>query len=123
MGFADIEAVLLAFFGTRMPGVRFEVDVPADRPAEFVLLRRNGGPAANRVVDRPLITVDAWAASSARAAELVELVRGVFLGEGTTIPRVRGVTEISGPYNNPDDESGSPRYRFSVQLTVRAVRS
>lgn len=98
------------------------VNVPKERPGTFVQARRNGGGSVNRVLDEPTVTVDCWAPSGVAAAELAEDMRGAFLHDYTVMPLVRGVTEITGPYSTPDPDSGSPRYRFSVRLSVRAKR-
>ncbi|WP_119697042.1 hypothetical protein [Microbacterium halotolerans] len=122
MTFPDVEALLLDFLEARASTVQFVTQVPSDRPGEFVCLWRNGGAAMNRVVDRPMVTVDTWAPSKARASELAGQVRTLLLGRLGELPQVRGVLEVSGLHWNPDPESETPRYRFSIQLTVRAAR-
>jgi hypothetical protein len=71
--FADAEKLVREFLDDRV-GVPVRTKVPAkDRPAEFVRVWRTGGAASSRVLDRPIITVHAWAANSPRAAELADL--------------------------------------------------
>ncbi|MGO1547921.1 hypothetical protein [Microbacterium gubbeenense] len=122
MSFVDIDAMVRTFLLAHVP-VPVHVSVPKTRPAEFIVARRNGGAAGNRVVDFPTVTVDVWAASSVRASELAEAARTAFLHSSLDMPLVRGVEELTGPYSVPDPESGTARYRFSVRLTVRAQRT
>lgn len=121
MRFPDTDAMVLSFLTPRV-SVPVHVTVPADRPVSFIRAWRNGGSAASRVLDNATVTVEAWSGSSVEAATLAEDVRGLFHHSYTAMPLVRGVEEISGPYSIPDPESGSPRYRFSVRLRVRAAR-
>lgn len=119
--FLDAASLVLAFLRARIPGVEVVTRVPKTRPPELVRVWRNGGPARSRIVDAPLITFDVWAPSTPRAFELANEIRAALLNEQVA-PQVRRVVEITGPYDNPDPESTSPRVRFSVQMTVRAAR-
>lgn len=121
MRFPDVDSMVRSFLLSRVT-VPVHVSVPRNRPASFVVARRNGGGASNRVVDSPTVTVDCWASSSVEAAELAEDCRSAFHDSYAAMPLVRGVDEITGPYSTPDPDSGSPRYRFSVRLSVRAAR-
>jgi len=121
MRFPDVDAMVRVFLLPRV-SVPVHISVPKDRPDSFIRAWRNGGAATNRVLDNATVTVEAWADSSVKAAELAEDVRGLFHHEYTAMPLVRGVEEISGPYSIPDPESGTARYRFSVRLRVRAAR-
>ena len=123
MRFPDVDAMVRTFLMGRVAPMKVYVTVPATRPAEFIVARRNGGAASNRVLDVPTVTVDVWAGSSVRAAELAETARGAFLHHDTDMPLVRGVEEVTGPYSVPDDASESARYRFSMRLRVRAHRN
>lgn len=97
--------------------------VPGDRPARFVRVWRNGGPAVNRVLERALVTVEGWSLDSVDASALTGACRDALLHDYTGMPLVRGVSEVTGPYSIPDPESGTPRYRFTMQLNVRARRT
>lgn len=122
MRFPDADSMVRSFLLSHMAPTPVHVSVPGTRPVEFIVARRNGGAASNRVLDNPTVTVDVWAKSSVRAAELAEVARGAFLHHYTDMPLVRGVEEVSGPYSVPDEASGSARYRFSMRLRVRAHR-
>jgi hypothetical protein len=122
MRFPDVDAMVRAFLLPHVNPVPVHVSVPSSRPAEFIVARRNGGAALNRVVDQPVVTVDAWAKTSVRASELAEDARQAFHNHYADMPLVHGVEEVTGPYSVPDDESKSPRFRFTVRLSARASR-
>lgn len=121
MRFPDSQTMALNFAASKVK-VPVVSAVPRERPEAFIRIWRNGGPSKNRVIDRPLITCEGWALDSVVAGDLTETVRSAFLHDWGEMPLVRRVTEISGLYWIPDPESGTPRWRFSVQLTVRAQR-
>ena len=121
MKFPDAEAMVIAFLGPRIAPVKVHTKVPATRPASFVRAWRTGGPAVNRVLDQPLITVQAWAPDTETASELARVCREALLNESTAMPLVRGVEEVTGPYYDPDT-TGADRYTFTVQMSVRAAR-
>ncbi|WP_136051202.1 hypothetical protein [Microbacterium sp. K36] len=123
MSFPDIEAMVRQFLLPIAAPHKVVVIVPADRPGTFVRLFRNGGAASNRIVDRPQVTVEAWAPDSATASDLLNRCRTALLNDLARLPLVRGVDEINGPYWTPDPDSETPRYRLTVQITVRARRA
>jgi len=122
MRFPDVEAMLRQFLLPVVSPRPVVITIPAERPAAFVRIWRNGGAADNQVVDRPLISVEAWAPTSAEASDLLRKCRSALLAESLRMPLVRRVDEISGPYWSPDPDTEIPRYRLTVQLTVRAAR-
>ena len=122
MTFVDVESMVLQFLNTET-GVPVHTTVPADRPARFIRMWRNGGAAINRVVDRAQVTVEAWSGDSVDAAELAGTCRELLLAASGALPLVRRVEEVTGPYPISDDLTETPRYRFTVALTVRAKRS
>ncbi|WP_431792737.1 hypothetical protein [Microbacterium paraoxydans] len=122
MPFPDAQAMTRQFLLPVVAPHRVVGTVPAERPATFVRAWRNGGSASNRVVDRPQITVEAWAPDSVAAFELLEACRTALLNDHRRMPLVRRVEEIAGPYWSPDPDTDTPRWRLTVQLTVRARR-
>lgn len=121
MSFPDVEQMVIGFLQPRVP-VPIRTVVPKNRPKNFLRIYANGGAAQNRIVERALITVDAWAADSVVAHDLAQAARRAFLNDATGMPLVRRVEEQARPYFTPDPDSGTPIYRFSVMLTVRASR-
>lgn len=125
MRLPDATAIVVAFLDTRLP-VPVSSVVPTDRdalasPARFITVRRTGGPAQNRVVDKPTLLIHAWGTSSADAATLCQDVRSLLLDTiARDHPLVRGIAEVVGPYYTPDPESKQDRFGFSISLTTRA---
>ena len=122
MRFPDAEALVLAFLKPVVSPVAVHVKVPKTRPATFVRAWRSGGASINRVLDRPMITVQAWATDSVGASELAMACRDAFLHDYTRMPLVRGVEEVTGLYFDPDPDTGIDRYTFTIQLMVRGKR-
>ncbi len=121
--FPDAEALYRKYLADALEGVRVATLVPNPRPAEFIRAWRTGGTAMNRVVDRAQITVQVWAESTVAASGLANRARHLSLEAAGGMPLVRGVTETSGVYADPDPATGSPRYTFTHELTIRARRA
>jgi hypothetical protein len=119
--FADAEAMVVAFLKAHV-AAPVSTRVPNPRPASFVRVWRNGGSASNRVLETPQFTVDAYGTSTVTASDLSAQCREAFFNDYTEMPLVRGVEEAVGPYSVPDTDAGAERYRFTVQLRVRARR-
>lgn len=95
--------------------------VPNPRPAEFYRLIRTGGIMPVPVIDRPQLTLEAWASSEARAARMQQVGRGILHGlretdDGLT---VYGCSEIAGPADLPDPLSGQFRSTGTYLVSVR----
>jgi hypothetical protein len=118
----DVEQLCVDFAKTIIPGRPIGTAVPRPRPARYVRIVRTGGPAENRVLDRPLITVTCAGEATGDASDDAAALRGAFLSRSTTMPLVRGVEEVTGPYFDPDPDTGDPRYTFIMRLAVRARR-
>lgn len=118
----DIEQIARRRILAIVPSIPVATLIPNPRPNEFVWVRRTGGAAANRIFDRALITITSSAASTTRAKEISGLIRAGFLDSPTTIPLVRAVREITGPYLDPDPDTGGDRCTFTLELSVRAAR-
>lgn len=120
--FVDVETMLVQFVAART-GVRVGTRLPKTLSAEFVRLWRTGGPALNRVLDRPQVTFECWAGSSVRAAELAADVRRALLNDLGGLPLVRGVEEMTGLHYDPDPDREVERYSFTFIFRVRGTRS
>lgn len=98
--------------------------VPNPRPNKFVRVMRTGGPRINPVVDRPLITVEAWADDPDVAGQLARLSRGLIHAMRGTVQG--GVTcyridEAAGPADLPDPDSAQSRVTFLVAIGMRGT--
>ena len=116
-----MEAMLIAFLDERMV-VPVVGKVPNPRPTRFVRVWRTGGSAVNRVLERPIVTVQAWAEDDATSSAALLECRSFLFDQHTLMPLVRGFEETTGPYFDPDPETGIDRYSMSVQMSVRAAR-
>lgn len=103
--------------------VPVHVKVPSARPKQFVRAWRVGGGATNRVLDQPLVTVQGWAESDAKAEALARACRDALMNDYKGMALVRGVEIVSGPYMDPDPDSSTPRYTVTARLTVRGKRN
>lgn len=109
----DVEAALISFLQTET-GVATFADVPNPRPAEFLTVERTGGPRTDLVVDNPMIAVQCWSTSRARASQLARVVDSalmVFAYE----PHIHKV-ERTSLYNFPDERGNQARYQLVVQI-------
>ncbi|MFZ4841177.1 hypothetical protein [Mycetocola saprophilus] len=119
--FPEVEAMLATFLTGRVEG-QVEGFVPATIPDRFTRVVRIGGVADNRALETARVSWTAWGTSKADAAVAAQRVRSVLLNDFMEMSLVRGLTEISGPYFDPDPDTGRARYSGTVELRVRARR-
>ncbi|MFI8263680.1 hypothetical protein [Streptomyces sp. NPDC085665] len=121
----DAVAVVTAYLRATLAAAGRPVPVvsriPSPRPPEFVRVERLGGVQQTPVSDRPRLDIHCWAESEYQAHDLAALTRALISG----IPGVRDevtvyrVAEVGGLQWLPDDQSGSPRYAFAVEIHMR----
>lgn len=92
------------------------MDVPADRPGEFITVERVGGPEG-RILGAPLLAVQVWAGARWRAAELAKTYSDI-IRRMETLPWV-GRVAISSVTNFPDPDSRTARYQLTVELVTQ----
>lgn len=113
----NIQADLRKRLEDALDGVMVRVAVPADRPVELVVLRRDGGALdTNSILDRPTILIDCWAGSEARAYGLaVEVAKAVEL-----MPFLGGYARVDmdSMYSDFDTVAKSPRWVLSYSFTT-----
>ncbi len=71
----NVQGELRRILARALAPVEVRVNVPAERPAELVTVRRRDGAAQKRVYEDSSIEVMCWAATEQRAFELMESVR------------------------------------------------
>lgn len=127
--FADTEDLANQYFSAALAARSRPMPVgsrvPAPRPAEFVRVMATGGGRLNLLIDRPVLTVEAWAGSEEEAVQLVQLLRGL-VGAATHHEhgfQVADVASISAPVNMPDPETGHRRYTFNAAVDVSGLPS
>lgn len=96
-------------------GYRVSTRVPKDTPDEIVTVERTGG-GVDGMVDHPMMAVQCWAPTEARAEEMANAIR---LAALTTAPPagVHSVRVNSGPYPFFDEDTRSPRYQLVLGLS------
>lgn len=90
---------------------------PPKSGSEFVTVERTGGGASD-MVDRPMVAVQAWAATEPRAEEMANAIRKSAL----TGARPYGVASIrinSGPYPFWDESTRLPRYQLLLECAAQ----
>lgn len=93
--------------------------VPNPRPSEFVTVERTGGGVEN-YVDMPLMAIQAWAATQARAEEMALEIRAHAL-MGARPYGVSFIEVDSGPYKFYDEESMKPRYQLVLDCAAQLL--
>jgi hypothetical protein len=123
IAFPSAEAIAVGYVRSRLTdrGVAATVatKVPAVRPAYLVKVRRIGGVTANLVTDAPMLVFDCWAPTEIAAEDLSRVVRAEILAMPGQSDSCTHVDEVGGPVNQPDPDSNSPRYVFTVIIHIR----
>lgn len=119
----DVIEQTLAALRAGIPATTMGARVPSPRPVRFVLVRRLGGTFEWPVLDHPMIGIEAWEGSDAKAHDLCQQARAVIwslrgqrFADGTPVYRVQ---EFAGPSSLPDPESDQPRYVATFELSIR----
>lgn len=110
----NVEALAVDYFNG-VGALEAFMDVPEDRPAEFLTVERVGGPEG-RVLGSPMFAVQVWAEVRWRAAELADGV--AVLARGMEVLPWVGRASVSSVVNFPDPDSDSPRYQITVELVT-----
>lgn len=97
-------------------GIQAVVEIPAERPDEFVSVEMTGG-SGSMFLKTATLAVQSWAQTRRRAAEIARAVEPAVPGIAEDEPNVfRSVA--NGTYRWPDPDSGQPRYQTTVEITV-----
>jgi len=113
---AEIAARASEVLGSAIPASTM---VPANRPAEFLIVRRVGGSRRDLVTDVPVIQVEAWANRGSRASRIANVVQALM----QSFTEIGGYSvgledEIVGPTSYPDG-SQQARYTASYAMAIR----
>lgn len=97
-------------------GIKAVLEVPEDRPEEFISVEMTGGTRERLCIQHASLAVQSWAQTRQRAAEIARLVEQSTPGL-TEEPNIfRAVA--NGTYRWPDPESRQARYQTNVELTI-----
>jgi hypothetical protein len=123
IAFPSAEAVAVGYVKARLTAraitATVATKVPAVRPAQLVKVRRIGGTTANIVTDAPMLVFDCWAPTEIAAEDLARVVRAEVMAMPGQSDVCTHVVEVGGPVNQPDPDSNSPRYVFTVIIHLR----
>lgn len=97
-------------------GIKAVLEVPEDRPTEFISVEMTGGTREKLFIQHASLAVQSWAQTRQRAAEIARLVEQAAPGL-TEEPNIfRAVA--NGTYRWPDPDSRQARYQTNVELTI-----
>lgn len=113
----DATGMVVDYLNGADVGVKAYPAVPSRRPAEFLVVEQTGGSRPDRVRSLPSVDVDCWAQTRARASELSDEVAALALAMADELPNVFRAT-VTTQYNNPDPDSGQPRYTVGIDITA-----
>ncbi|MCL1838658.1 MAG: hypothetical protein FWG47_05005 [Propionibacteriaceae bacterium] len=116
---ADVEAMCKTYLDNAGLGVPVGTVIPTD-VERFVRLQLGGSQRRTLVHRDSLVTVECWSVGEQDAAHLAELVYHV-LDEWELVPAFDGWR--SGPYPQPDPETGISRYVMTVIIRHRMEES
>lgn len=96
-------------------GVGAVLEIPSDRPSEFISVELTGGNWLD-FGKQAIVSVYEWAPTRKRAAEIASIVE-------QSVPLLLAEENIfdafsDGSYRMPDPESGGARYKTNVNLTI-----
>lgn len=115
--FGDTELKLTGFLAANIePPVTTRV--PRDRPVTFVRVVLTGGRGLNRIVDAPLVTVEAWAASKGEGVALIQRCRALISAAEINVDGFQSDGPPSAPGFDPDPDTDHIRYSFTAALHV-----
>lgn len=99
--------------------VEVRTTVPAVIDREFVRVLALGGQRRNIITDSVTVTIEAWAETKIRAAELSQVCRALVVNAdvigGVQLSRV---DEYASPAPLPYPDSPYPRYAFTLAVGV-----
>lgn len=101
-------------------GVHVGIKVPNPRAGRMVIVRRDGGTAAD-LFDDARLSVRVWAPTDAEATDLSRLVGALLWGAPDGQPVVR-VSQESGPITVPDESEQALRYSvFTIRTRGEVI--
>jgi hypothetical protein len=112
----DVEGLLISYLTPLLGGVKVASNIPNPRPVELV--RVSAVPHIGfegRALYRALVTVEAWAGSRPRAAQIAAQCCGQ-LDAAVAFWAAAGSTGYL-----PDPDTGAPRYLATVEVAVRGL--
>lgn len=117
---ADGVAVAVAYlkgqFTARGETASVSSKVPNPRPAKFVKVRVMGGFRPDQSRYAPMLTFECWGPDDVTASDLGRLTEALIEAMPDLHDGCTHVVQVGGLINQPDPESGSPRFVFTKQI-------
>lgn len=111
----DAERVVVDHLNASEVGATAYYDVPAKRPAAFVVAERTGGPRGEGETSRPMLDVQCWAETRRGAAMLAQAVEHALVDMPASVENVAHVS-VTSTFRDTDLETGTPRYHVVCEL-------
>lgn len=122
--FPDVEDLIRVYLGEHLPEP-VSLARPGQPAAGHVLVWRAGG-TRDRLIDRPMVNIEAWHARGGRALAMVSDATDYLIALGGNSLdgwQITGAHGIGGVASLPDPRwPGVARYTSMVELRVRGVR-
>jgi len=114
MGRMEVQAAVRAALAEALPGTEVRASVPDPRPAELVVVRREGGAQRDPLVDSPGVGVECWAPTEAGAAALAMRASAAIL----SLPFSAGFADVREEACRSDYDAlrRSPRWYMSYTM-------
>lgn len=110
-----IEKTILDYLSDCLPDVPVCMEVPADRPAVFVVVEKTGSSRINHI-DSATIAVQSYGATLYDAAALNERIKTAMLYGAVTLDSISRVS-LNSDYNYTDTASKHYRYQAVFDVT------
>lgn len=115
-GVAVTVAYLRAQFTARGETAVVGSKIRDPRPAKFVKVRLMGGTRMDISRYAPMITFECWAGDDITAESLGTLTEALIDAMPDLLDACTNVVQVGGLVDQPDPDSGSPRYVFTKQI-------
>lgn len=115
-GVAVVVAYLKGQFTARGETAAVGSKIRDPRPPKFVKVRLMGGFRPDQGRYAPMITFECWAADDVTASDLGRLTEALVDAMPDLHDSCTHVVQVGGLVNQPDPESGSPRFVFTKQI-------
>ena len=109
-----IEVIILSHLKTELNDVPVVMEVPRDKPSEYVLIEKTGSSCENHLFDS-MFAVQSHSTSLYKAAELNERVKAAMLN-AVDLDEVAGVS-LNSDYNFTDGAAAEYRYQAVFDVT------
>ena len=109
-----IEKILLDYLSAELPDIPVYMEVPAHRPALFVVIEKTGSSRINHI-DSATVAVQSYAATMYDAAALNERVKAAML-DSITLDSISRAA-LNSDYNYTDTASKHYRYQAVFDVT------